>query len=132
MEKTRLVESAKDAYQLSELRKKDIEKNKVAADKIKKFLSKFDIDVEIESNFYEIEDIRFFSKPIENSDAIYGYEVIASRKCPFCNDNITLRVLEVSDEETFIDISKEEFGQWLSINHCEYIFSEKKKGKLGF
>ncbi len=130
-----LIKSAKDAYQSSELRQKDIEKNKIAADKIKKFLSKFDIDLDIESNFYEIEDVRFLSKPIGNSDDIYGYEVIASRKCEYCNDNLTLKVLEVFDEETSVDISKEEFGQWLSIDHlCEYFFeeNENKERKPGF
>ena len=125
----KLKEKAIAAYEASPLKKADVEKNKKAISIIKQLISKFGIDIEVDSNPIEIDGIRFYSSPLEDSDGIYGHRVMASRKCSQCGERI---VMEVAD----YDLDKYRpamFEQWLSRPHlCEFADDTQVRGKVGF
>ena len=129
-----LRNNAIQAYEESELKQEDLRKNKEAIERIKKYLSKFSIDIAVTSYPFVIDGIRFLQFPMENGDEIYAYEIIASRKCAYCGENLVLTVLETNDEITEIDVSKAEFGRWLidETHLCEYLFNGDSKRKPGF
>ncbi len=123
----KLTEKAIAAYEASTLKQSDVEKNKEAAERIKQFLSKVGVEVEVNSNFFEIDGIRFYAFPHEDQDGVYAYGIMASRKCPQCGERI---VLQFADYEEF---SPEMFGQWLSEPHlCEFTNEKEERKRIGF
>jgi hypothetical protein len=123
----KLREKAVAAYEESALKRKDVEKNREAAKRIKQFLSKFRIDAEVNSNLFEIDGIRFYSFPIEDQDGVFGYGIMASRKCSQCGERIVLRF------EDWEEYGPEMFGQWLSKPHlCEFTDEKEERKRIGF
>jgi hypothetical protein len=128
----KLKEKALAAYEASDLKQQDVEKNKEAASRIKRFLSKIGIDEEVKSNLFEIDGIRFHAFPYEDEDGVYGYGIMASRQCTQCLVRIVLKFddYEDDDEEGF---SPAMFGQWLSKSHlCEFANEKEERKRIGY
>jgi hypothetical protein len=117
------------AYEASPLKKADVEKNKAAFSLIKHFLSILGVNVEVNSNPFEVDEIRFYVDPLEDSDGIYGYDVMASRKCSSCGERIVMSVKNYN----FDKYSPEMFGRWLSEPHlCEFRDEKDVRTPVGF
>lgn len=126
-QKSELIANAIDAYEKSELRRNDLAEEKEAAAAIARFLQVLGIQADVTSSVFEIDRIRFYSRPFKFEDDLLGYFVDASRSCPDCHERLVIRVTEFSKS-----ITPAVFGQWLSRPHlCE--FKEKdREGAIGF
>jgi hypothetical protein len=126
---SKLRETAIAAYGASRLKQADVQKNEKALSLIKRFLSLFDVEAEVDSNPFEIEGIRFYVDPLEDSDGVYGHSIMASRKCPDCGEHLVTSVKDYNLDE----YSPAIFGQWLSESHlCEFRDNMAGRAKAGF
>src|SRR5438552_3520082 len=83
---SKLFTKAIAAYEQSDLRRQDVLGNQEAIEKIRQFLRKYDPDVQVTSNPFEIDGVRFYSHTLGIEDAELGYMVRASRECPDCHE----------------------------------------------
>jgi|SRR6266404_2540774 len=122
-----LREKAVAEYEASDLKQQDIERTKIAASWIKKFLETLGIEANVESDLFEIDSIRFYG--YEESDFPRSYSVAASYRCTTCGERMVEQVV-VCD---WIKFSPASFGQWLKNPHpCEFVVDKTDRKKIGF
>src|SRR5688572_12378710 len=83
---TGLKKRVVEAYEASELRQKDMETDRRAYIRIQDFLNRCGIGVDVHSNPFEIDGIRFHAYDLEDDDGIFGYSMDASQKCANCGE----------------------------------------------
>jgi hypothetical protein len=67
----KLREKAIAAYEASDLKKVDVENDKKAFTLIRQFLLTFGVNVEVNSNPFEVDGIRFYVDPLKDTDGIW-------------------------------------------------------------